>query len=152
MEILEERLEGAAEAERSLDVPDEVRAAAEALAAAGEVPPLEKAHLAGRLRAAERRTGVRADGSRFEEKPTASVGSLRQAIDAKCRECIVDEKAAGSAAVQVELCACYDCPLWLVRPVRSEPRSFYSAAVLEEQGLSKAEARARFEQPRARQG
>ena len=36
---------------------------------------------------------------------------LRAAVNAKCRACIVDELAAGSAAVQVELCACFDTPL-----------------------------------------
>ena len=71
---------------------------------------------------------------------------LRAAVNAKCRSCIVDELAAGSAAVQVELCACFDCPLWKVRPVRSV-RVPYSGPVCEEQGLSEALAAFRLAHP-----
>ena len=73
---------------------------------------------------------------------------LRAAVNAKCRDCIVDELAAGSAAVQVELCACYGCPLWAVRKVRPEPiRVPYSGPVCEEQGLSPAMAAFRLAHP-----
>lgn len=133
-------------------IPDEVAAAAakvEALREAG-APALERAHATKLLRAAEREAGITADGEPFAESATAAVGSLRDAIDAKCRSCIVDEEAAGSAAVQVELCACYECPLWLVRPVRAGDRSFYSRPVIEEMGLSAEEARFRYEHPRER--
>ena len=71
---------------------------------------------------------------------------LRKAINAKCRDCIFDECAAGSAAVQVELCASYDCPLWPVRPVRKEPVP-YSAPVVAEQQLSPELALWRLEHP-----
>ena len=73
--------------------------------------------------------------------------SLRRAINAKCRDCCHDELAAGSAAVQIELCASTDCSLWPVRPVRSE-RIPYSGAVCAEYGLSVAEAAARLADPR----
>ena len=74
--------------------------------------------------------------------------SLRAAINAKCRACIVDELAAGSAAVQVELCACFDCPLWPVRPVRAVGvRGPYSVPVCDEQGLSPALAAFRLAHP-----
>ena len=74
--------------------------------------------------------------------------SLRAAINAKCRDCIVDELAAGSAAVQIELCACYDCPLWPVRRVRPEHvRMPYSGPVCEEQGLTEAMAAFRLANP-----
>ena len=74
--------------------------------------------------------------------------SLRAAINAKCRDCIVDELAAGSAAVQIELCACFDCPLWPVRKVRPEAdRGAYSAPVCDEQGLSPALAAFRLAHP-----
>lgn len=73
---------------------------------------------------------------------------LRAAINAKCRDCIVDELAAGSAAVQVELCACYGCPLWPVRKVRPEAdRGPYSAPVLAEQGLTPELAAFRLAHP-----
>ena len=72
--------------------------------------------------------------------------SLRAAINAKCRDCIVDELAAGSAAVQVELCACFDCPLWPVRAVRPV-RVPYSGPVCDEQGLSEALAAFRLAHP-----
>ena len=74
--------------------------------------------------------------------------SLRAAINAKCRDCTVDELAAGSAAVQIELCACYDCPLWPVRRVRPEHvRMPYSGPVCEEQGLTEAMAAFRLANP-----
>ena len=74
--------------------------------------------------------------------------SLRAAINAKCRECIYDELAAGSAAVQIELCACYGCPLWPVRKVRPEAiRVPYSGPVCEEQGLTPAMAAFRLAHP-----
>ena len=64
--------------------------------------------------------------------------SLRRAINLKCRSCIYDDQAAGSEAVQIELCASWDtCPLWAVRRVRPEKdRMPYSGPVVEEQGLS----------------
>ena len=74
--------------------------------------------------------------------------SLRAAINAKCRDCIVDPAASGSAAVQVELCACYACPLWPVRAVRpAGRREPYSVPVCEETGLSEAEAAYRLANP-----
>ena len=82
---------------------------------------------------------------------------LRKAINDKCRWCIVDERATGSAAVQIELCASVECPLWLVRPVRAPVRDSetgivqrvpYSAAVVSEYGLSEREAATRLAEPR----
>ena len=75
--------------------------------------------------------------------------SLRRAITAKCRDCIFDELAAGSAAVQVELCPSWDtCPLWPVRAVRpAGRREPYSAAVRAEYGLTEGEAAFRLAQP-----
>ena len=133
-----------------MEVPEEVRGAAHALAELREAGAkgLELAHAAGTLKRTERAYGITADGEPFKESETAPVGSLRQAIDAKCRDCIVDDKCAGTAAVQVELCPCYGCPLWPVRAVRDEPRVFYSRAVLEEQGLDEALAQWRFRHPR----
>lgn len=46
--------------------------------------------------------------------------SLRNAVNAMCRNCIYDPGAAGYAIVQIEACTAVDCPLWDVRPVRSE--------------------------------
>ena len=42
--------------------------------------------------------------------------SLRQAINAKCKDCIYDNLAAGTWRQQVTLCAVDLCPLWSVRP------------------------------------
>lgn len=43
--------------------------------------------------------------------------SLRQAINAKCRECIYDPKAGlGGWREQVTACTCLRCPLYAVRP------------------------------------
>lgn len=43
--------------------------------------------------------------------------SLRQAINAKCRECIYDPLGGGTAAQQITCCTLSDCPLYLVRPI-----------------------------------
>jgi len=46
--------------------------------------------------------------------------SLRAAINAMCRQCIVDAKPGnGTAAAQIHRCAALDCPLWPVRPYRN---------------------------------
>jgi hypothetical protein len=50
--------------------------------------------------------------------------SLREAINAKCKECIYDPKAeAGTWRQQVEACTSKTCPLFEVRPtsIKSEP-------------------------------
>lgn len=74
--------------------------------------------------------------------------SLRAAVNAKCRDCCYDELAAGSAAVQVEFCPSWDCPLWPVRAVRpAVRREPYSSAVRAEYGLTEGEAAARLAQP-----
>ena len=44
---------------------------------------------------------------------------LRAAINAKCRDCIFDEKAPGNWKKQVSRCSVYKCPLWPVRPKTS---------------------------------
>lgn len=47
--------------------------------------------------------------------------SLRQAIDAKCKDCIYDETSGlGTWREQVARCTCVDCPLW---PIRTGPSS-----------------------------
>jgi len=43
--------------------------------------------------------------------------SLRNAINAKCRECIHDPLDKGSAAQQIACCMIHDCPLHPVRPI-----------------------------------
>jgi len=43
--------------------------------------------------------------------------SMREAINAKCKWCIYDDKAEGTWRKQVELCTCTDCPLHTYRPV-----------------------------------
>ena len=73
--------------------------------------------------------------------------SLRKAINDQCRDCIVDELAAGSAVAQIELCTSVDCLLWRVRPIRVQ-RIPYSAAVLAEYGLAEGKAAARLANPR----
>lgn len=47
--------------------------------------------------------------------------SLRQAINAKCKDCIYDNLAAGAWRQQVTLCAVDLCPLYEVRPKTASP-------------------------------
>lgn len=43
--------------------------------------------------------------------------SLRNAVNAKCRECICDPLDAGTAAQQIACCVETGCPLHPVRPI-----------------------------------
>jgi hypothetical protein len=43
-------------------------------------------------------------------------GSLRKAINAHCKSCIYDDKAAGTWRAQVTLCTVTNCALYDVRP------------------------------------
>lgn len=43
--------------------------------------------------------------------------SLRNAINAKCRDCICDSLDAGTAAQQIACCVETNCPLHPVRPI-----------------------------------
>lgn len=45
--------------------------------------------------------------------------SLRNAINAKCRECIYEPGAAGNWRQQIEACTSPKCPLFSVRPQSS---------------------------------
>lgn len=58
--------------------------------------------------------------------------SLRQAINAKCADCIHDPLAAGTRLQQITLCSCLDCPLWPVRPISKSP---VSPSVLDYYGI-----------------
>ncbi len=40
-----------------------------------------------------------------------------EAIAAKCRDCLYDDKALGTWRQQVSACHLTDCPLWRVRPL-----------------------------------
>lgn len=40
-----------------------------------------------------------------------------EAIAAKCRDCLYDDKASGTWRQQVSACHQTDCPLWRVRPL-----------------------------------
>jgi hypothetical protein len=42
--------------------------------------------------------------------------SFRQAVDAKCRDCIWDPAESGTWRQQVEACRSEDCALWSLRP------------------------------------
>ena len=76
--------------------------------------------------------------------------SLRRAINAKCRDCIYDDAAPASVAVQVEICTSFACPLWDVRPTRTrkaaEPPKL-SATVREFFSISDAEAQRILKDP-----
>ncbi len=63
--------------------------------------------------------------------------SLRKAINQKCRECIHDEKAAGTWLKQVEDCTSYQCPLYPVRPITRQTRQQNSAKNEQPDGLRK---------------
>jgi len=43
--------------------------------------------------------------------------SLRQAINAKCKECIYDPRDRGTCAQQIACCTVKSCPLYPVRPI-----------------------------------
>ena len=47
--------------------------------------------------------------------------SLRKAINAKCRDCIFDDLAAGTWLQQVTLCSSPKCQLYGVRPKSTRP-------------------------------
>lgn len=50
--------------------------------------------------------------------------SLRQAINAKCKECIYDPVGgSGHWRQQIEACTATSCPLWVVRPRATKDRS-----------------------------
>lgn len=74
------------------------------------------------------------------------MASLRKSINGKCRDCIYDELAAGTWVMQVEACSCYTCPLWPVRPVRSQ-RGPWPGNVVEEMGVTPEWAALRAERP-----
>lgn len=40
-----------------------------------------------------------------------------EAIAAKCRDCLYDDRASGTWRQQVSACHLTDCPLWRVRPL-----------------------------------
>lgn len=42
--------------------------------------------------------------------------SLRDALNAKCRDCIYDPKAGGTWREQTAACPASSCPLWPYRP------------------------------------
>lgn len=46
--------------------------------------------------------------------------SLRQAINAKCRDCIYDPLDTGTAAQQIACCVDSHCPLHSVRPITTK--------------------------------
>ncbi len=50
-------------------------------------------------------------------KASAPHSSRKLAIEAKCRDCIYDEKECGTWRQQVESCTCYECPLFNYRPL-----------------------------------
>jgi hypothetical protein len=41
----------------------------------------------------------------------------RQAIKAKCKQCIYDPKTGGTFLAQIEACSVQSCPLWPLRPI-----------------------------------
>ena len=75
----------------------------------------------------------------------APLPSRAKAIAAKCRDCIFDEAAAGTAAQQIQACASVDCPLWPVRPCTA---TTINATLVAEQGLDDELARELTAAPR----
>ena len=57
--------------------------------------------------------------------------SLRGAINAKCRDCIYDQKASGTWRMQVEACTVTGCPLYPVRPVSTSQKQAEMAEIPE---------------------
>ena len=50
-----------------------------------------------------------------------------EAIAAKCRDCLYDDKASGTWRQQVSACHLTDCPLWRVRPLAGGVPDFIGA-------------------------
>lgn len=64
--------------------------------------------------------------------------SMRAAINAKCKDCIYDQKSGfGTWREQVELCPCIGCPLYPVRPLpqRKAPKNTQEGPFLAESSL-----------------
>ena len=49
--------------------------------------------------------------------PPTRPSTRGEAIAAKCRDCLYDDKASGTWRQQVSACHLTDCPLWRVRPL-----------------------------------
>jgi hypothetical protein len=49
--------------------------------------------------------------------------SPRQAIKAKCKQCIYDPEAGGTFLAQIEACFVQSCPLWDFRPLTLATRN-----------------------------
>tara|TARA_B100002049_G_scaffold230145_1_gene206697 strand:+ start:381 stop:626 length:246 start_codon:yes stop_codon:yes gene_type:complete len=62
--------------------------------------------------------------------------SLRAAIDAKCRDCVVDPLAGGTRLQQIIDCTCASCPLYPVRPQRSPSKQKQMQAQQASESLS----------------
>ena len=51
------------------------------------------------------------------------MSTLREAVNAKCRDCIFDPHAPGTWRQQVHACTATECPLHPVRPLSESPLS-----------------------------
>jgi len=51
----------------------------------------------------------------------AKILTPKQAIAAKCKDCIYDCEAAGTWRQQTHACTITDCPLWMLRPRSKTP-------------------------------
>ena len=66
---------------------------------------------------AEQRAAAAAAASRNRKaRRMAGVPSLREAIRAKCADCIFDPLSGGTALEQIRNCGLRTCPLWPHRP------------------------------------
>ena len=65
--------------------------------------------------------------------------SLRQSINAKCKECIYDPYAAGAWRMQVAACTSPGCPLFEVRPKSRKVNGCTQKATFQPQDSRSAE-------------
>lgn len=64
-------------------------------------------------------------------KTRRRAGSRQKAIDQMCRLCLYDPQGGlGTWRQQVTMCSAFDCPLWMFRPVSSEPLPDSAVAVV----------------------
>lgn len=64
--------------------------------------------------------------------------SFRNAINAKCKDCVYDKVERGTWREQVADCGAHTCPLYSVRPV---PRSCMSGGVIDPSAVAEISAK-----------
>ena len=89
----------------------------------------------------QRAAGAAIRASRRANRMAAGVPGLKDAIKAKCADCIYDPLAGGSCLAQITACTDMACPIWphrpgaeSIMPADYQPRTYagVSAAIREQ--------------------